>query len=59
MIVAGLGRVGRQAATELAEAGTPFVALDPGPAAARFAEDRGYVHLAGDATEDAVLERGR
>ena len=57
VIVAGLGRVGRQAATELAEAGTPFVALDPGPAGARFAEDRGYVHLAGDATEDAVLER--
>ena len=57
VIVAGLGRVGRQAATELAEAGTPFVALDPGPAAARFAEERGYVHLSGDATEDSVLER--
>jgi voltage-gated potassium channel len=57
VIVAGLGRVGRQAVTELAEAGTSFVALDPGPAAARFAEDRGYLHLAGDATEDAVLER--
>lgn len=57
VIVAGLGRVGRQAATELAEAGTSFVALDPGPAAARFAEERSYVHLAGDATEDAVLER--
>jgi voltage-gated potassium channel len=57
VIVAGLGRVGRQAAAELAEAGTPFVALDPGPAAARLAEERGYLLLAGDATEDAVLER--
>ena len=57
VIVAGLGRVGRQAAAELAEAGTPFVALDPGPAAARLAEDRGYLLLAGDATEDPVLER--
>ena len=57
VIVAGLGRVGRQAVTELAEARTPFLALDPGPAAARFAEDRGYLHLAGDATEDAVLEQ--
>jgi voltage-gated potassium channel len=57
VIVAGLGRVGRQAVTELAEAGTPFVVLDPGPAAARFAEDRGFLHLAGDATEDAILER--
>jgi voltage-gated potassium channel len=57
IIVAGLGRVGRQAVMELAEAGTSFVALDPGPAAARFAEERGYLAIAGDATEDAVLER--
>jgi voltage-gated potassium channel len=57
VIVAGLGRVGRQAAVELAEAGTPFVVLDPGPGAARFAEERGYLHVAGDATEDAVLDR--
>jgi voltage-gated potassium channel len=57
VIVAGLGRVGRQAVAELAEAGTPFVALDPSPAAARLAEDHGYLLLSGDATEDAVLER--
>ena len=57
VIVAGLGRVGRQAALELAEAGTPFLTVDPGPAAARFAEERGYLALTGDATEDAVLER--
>ena len=57
VIVAGLGRVGRQAAAELAEARTPFVVLDPGQGATRFAEDRGYLCLAGDATEDAVLER--
>jgi voltage-gated potassium channel Kch len=57
VIVAGLGRVGRQAAAELGEAGTPFVVLDPSPVATRVAEDRGYLLLAGDATEDAVLER--
>ena len=57
VIVAGLGRVGRQAVTELAAAGTPLVALDQDPAAARFAEDQGYLHLLGDATEDAVLDR--
>jgi voltage-gated potassium channel len=57
VIVAGLGRVGRQAAAELGEAGTPFVVLDPSPAATRLAEDRGYLLLAGDATEDTVLER--
>jgi voltage-gated potassium channel len=57
VIVAGLGRVGRQAAAELTAAGTPFVVLDPSPAATRLAEDRGYLILAGDATEDAILER--
>jgi voltage-gated potassium channel len=57
VIVAGLGRVGRQAALELADAGMPFVTVDPGPAAAHFAEERGYLVLTGDATEDAVLER--
>jgi voltage-gated potassium channel len=57
VIVAGLGRVGRQAAQELAEARTPFVVVDPGPASVRLAEERGYLILPGDATEDAVLER--
>src|SRR5262249_17057647 len=57
VVVAGLGRVGRQAAAELTAAGTPFVVLDPSPAATKLAEDRGYLLLAGVATEDAVLER--
>jgi voltage-gated potassium channel len=57
VIVAGLGRVGRQAAQELADAGTPFVVVDPGPGAARHAEERGYLHLTGDATDDEVLEQ--
>jgi voltage-gated potassium channel len=57
VIVAGLGRVGRQAARELAEAQRPFVAVDPGEAAVHHAEDRGYLFLRGDATEDGVLER--
>jgi voltage-gated potassium channel len=57
VILAGLGRVGRQAAEELAAAHVPFLIVDPGPAAARLADERGYLHVAGDATEDAVLER--
>lgn len=57
VIVAGLGRVGRQAAQELHEAGRPFVVVDGGEAASRHAQERGYLLLAGDATEDAVLER--
>lgn len=57
VIVAGLGRVGRQAAQELHAAGTPFVVVDPGPGAPRHAEEPGYLLLQGDATEDAVLVR--
>jgi voltage-gated potassium channel len=57
VIVAGLGRVGRQAAGELAGAGTRFVVIDPSPAAERHAAEHGYLLLGGDATDDAVLER--
>jgi voltage-gated potassium channel len=56
VIVAGLGRVGRQAAQELADARVPFVVVDPAAAAVRLAEERGYLCVQGDATEDAVLE---
>jgi voltage-gated potassium channel len=57
VIVAGLGRVGRQAVHELAAAGTPFLVIDPRAAAAQLAADRGYLFLPGDATEDDTLER--
>jgi voltage-gated potassium channel len=56
IVLAGLGRVGRQAAEELAAARVPFVVVDPSPEAAQVSEARGYLHLTGDATEDAVLE---
>jgi voltage-gated potassium channel len=57
LIVAGMGRVGRQAALELHQAGALFVAVDPsGPAIAHAAE-HGYLTLMGDATEDEVLQR--
>ncbi|HYB43415.1 MAG TPA: potassium channel protein [Candidatus Methylomirabilis sp.] len=57
VIVAGLGRVGRQAAQELHQAGTSFVIVDPSQTAMRHAEDNGYLWLTGDATDDGVLER--
>ena len=57
VIVAGLGRVGRQAAQELHQAGTSFVIVDPSQASARHAEEHGYLWLTGDATDDAVLEQ--
>jgi voltage-gated potassium channel len=57
VIVAGLGRVGRQACEVLAQGGQRFVIVDPSPPRARIAEERGFPFLAGDATEDGVLER--
>ena len=57
VIVAGLGRVGRQAAQELHHSGTPFLIVDPSPAAARHADEHGYLWFEGDATDDGVLER--
>ena len=57
VIVAGAGRVGRQACEELAHARKQFVVVDPSLTAQRLAEQRGFLLLSGDATEDAVLER--
>jgi voltage-gated potassium channel len=57
IVIAGLGRVGRQAALELQEAGTPFVVVDPELRAREYAEGKGYRFVLGDATEDEVLER--
>ncbi|HUO64605.1 MAG TPA: potassium channel protein [Terriglobales bacterium] len=57
VILAGLGRVGRQAGQELSEARVSFVIVDPAEANVRQAEERGWLCLQGDATDDAVLER--
>jgi len=57
IILAGLGRVGRQAGHELAEARMPFLVVEPSEATARHAEELGWLCLQGDATDDAVLER--
>ena len=55
VIVAGMGRVGRQAALELHEAGASFVAIDASETAIQFAQERGYLALVGDASRDDVL----
>jgi voltage-gated potassium channel len=57
VIVAGMGRVGGQAALELHQAETRFVVVDPSDQAMAVAAECGYLALQGDATEDAVLKR--
>ena len=56
IVIAGLGRVGRQAAAELHEARIPFVIIDPGKEALQQANQHGYLLVIGDATDDSVLE---
>jgi voltage-gated potassium channel len=57
IIIAGLGRVGKQAASELYEAKIPFVIADPGSDALHYAHQHGYLIVSGDATDDAVLQQ--
>lgn len=57
IVIAGLGRVGKQAAAELHEAKIPFVIIDPSQEAMHFALQHGYLLIAGDAADDPTLER--
>lgn len=57
VILAGLGRVGKQAALELHDARVPFIVLDPSELGRVFCEEHGFLYIAGDATKDEVLER--
>ncbi len=56
-IVAGIGRVGREAIAELSEAGRSVVVVDVGETLETFCAERGLAFVKGDATDDAVLER--
>lgn len=57
IVIAGLGRVGRQAAAELHDAKVAFVIIDPRPEAHAYAVQHHYLMIQGDASDDAVLEQ--
>jgi voltage-gated potassium channel len=57
VIIAGLGRVGRQAAAELESAGVSFVIVDPRAEAHGQAIQHGYLIIQGDASDDSVLQQ--
>lgn len=56
-VLAGMGRVGREAAAEFTAAGEPWVLVDPDEAIVKAAVERGALAIQGDATEDEVLRR--
>ncbi len=54
-VIAGFGRVGREAAGELTASKVAVVVVDPSEENIALATGRGFACLKGDATEDAVL----
>lgn len=56
-IICGFGRMGTTLARELHAAGQPFVAIDTLGGNSPLAEDRGYLIIEGDATEESTLRR--
>jgi voltage-gated potassium channel len=55
-VLAGFGRVGREAARELRGAGVEVVVVESEPDMVRSAAEAGLLVVHGDATEDATLE---
>lgn len=56
-ILAGMGRVGREAADELRHAKVPWVLVDPSEERTRDLIEAGGFAVKGDATEDEVLKK--
>ncbi len=55
-IICGYGRVGRQVAEELHDAGARFVVLDVNPEVLEIAREEGVPYIVGSGTKDADLE---
>jgi voltage-gated potassium channel len=54
-IICGFGRIGRQVASDLQEAGRPFVIIESKPERCALIQERGYPFVDGDATLDETL----
>lgn len=57
IIIAGLGRVGKQAVAEIQAARFSFVIIDPHPEAQHYALQHDGLFIQGDASDDSVLEK--
>lgn len=58
-IICGFGRMGNILARELHAAQKPFVVIDADEHRLQAAADRGYLMIAGDATDEFILEQAR
>ena len=55
VVLCGLGRLGRAVAEELARSRTPFVVVDPSPAAQALCDARAWAWVGGSALDDETL----
>ena len=55
-IICGYGRIGRLISHEFAAKPLPFIVVENNPDQCRQLEEDGYLYIAGDATQDEVLE---
>ncbi len=58
-IICGVGRVGRRVATEVAARGLPLLIIEKDAEKARWAVERNYPVLIGDASSEEVLRQAR
>ena len=58
-IVCGAGDIGREVVHEFQRAGTPFVVIERDPQHSELADDDAIPFIAGDASEEAVLQHAR
>jgi len=56
-IICGCGRVGRQIAEEFEAEGVPFIITDRNYERLKYAENKGWLYLHGDADSEAVLKK--
>lgn len=59
VILCGYGRMGRQIASDLAEAKVPFVVIESDQELVPLLEETGDLHIVGDASSDDVLRTAR
>jgi voltage-gated potassium channel len=55
-ILCGFGRVGEQVASSLVQEGVPIVIIDNDSDSIKRCEQKGYLYIEGDASDDAVLK---
>jgi len=58
-IICGVGRVGRRVAMEIAARKLPLVVVEQDPGRAKWAQDREFPVIIGDATSEVVLKQAR